>query len=356
MVFLVCQCIQLVEREKNAIDHMGQSKRIIFLQSAHTETDERVLFHQAQTLREAGHIVEIYGMDSFLNFVPKQADIYIVDTPKSLWKIRHTSAKIVYDITEWYPSKKNLRNIRLGKLFKALVLAIANLWAGWRTDAFIFGEEDKAKPFRVLYPRKNYINLPYYPDLAYIQPLPTNELTQVCRVLYAGALTKEKGWERVKSTMEHIAELLPKTQFQLDVITKDHLPKLKAYDNLHIRRLEFMPFGQFCKQIVKYDLFLDLRDIDWENTHCLPIKLFYYMACGRPSIYSNLIAIRKGVAEIDTCACLVKDVEQATQAMIQYIRNQSLYKEHCQAALEMAQKQYNWQSIKLSLSQLIDEL
>ena len=64
MVFLVCQCIQLVEREKNAIDHMGQSKRIIFLQSAHTETDERVLFHQAQTLREAGHIVEIYGMSA----------------------------------------------------------------------------------------------------------------------------------------------------------------------------------------------------------------------------------------------------------------------------------------------------
>ena len=335
---------------------MGQNKRIIFLQAAHTNTDERVLFHQAQTLQAAGHIVEIYEMDSFLNYEPKQADVYIVDTPKALWKIRHTSAKIVYDITEWYPSKKNLRNIRAGKLLKALALVVANLWAGWRTDAFIFGEEDKAKPFRILYHRKKHIYLPYYPDLGYIHPMPTNDIAKECRVLYAGALTKEKGWERVKSTMENIAKLLPKNQFQLDIITKDHFTYSNEYDNLHICKLDFMPFEQFCEQIVQYDLFLDLRDVDFENTRCLPIKLFYYMACGRPSIYSNLTAIRKGVAQIDDCAFLVDDIEQATQAMLQYISNPTLYKRHSQRALELSQQQYNWQSIKIRLTQLIDEL
>ena len=83
----------------------------------------------------------------------------------------------------------------MGKLFKALVLAIANLWAGWRTDAFIFGEEDKAKPFRVLYPKKRYINLPYYPDLQYISARTPRSITKECRLLYAGPLTAEKGWQ-----------------------------------------------------------------------------------------------------------------------------------------------------------------
>ena len=125
---------------------------------------------------------------------------------------------------------------------------------------------------------------------------------------------------------------------------------------MHICKLDFKPFEQFCEQIVQYDLFLDLRDIDFENTRCLPIKLFYYMACGRPSIYSNLTAIRKGVAQIDDCAFLVDDIEQATQAMLQYISNPTLYKRHSQRALELSQQQYNWQSIKIRLTQLIDEL
>ena len=130
-----------------------RGKRIIFLQAAHTAVDERVRHHQARTLEESGHTVEVYGLDSFFSFALKQADIYIVDTPKALWKVRRTSAQIVYDITEWYPSKKNLRNIRLGKCIKAFILLLANIWAGCRANAFIFGDVDMARPFRLLFPR-----------------------------------------------------------------------------------------------------------------------------------------------------------------------------------------------------------
>lgn len=332
------------------------SKHIIFLQAAHTETDERVLHHQARTLEEEGHIVEIYGIDSISEFQPKQADIYIVDTPKALWRIRHISAKIVYDITEWYPSKKNLRNIRFGKITKAIILIIANLWAGWRCSAFIFGEVDKAKPFRILFPRKRYILLPYYPDLAYIHPRPTNDITKECRILYAGALTKEKGWNRVIATMEHIAKQMPETLFRLDIITKDNLAYSPLHNNLSISKYDFMPFEQFCQQIVNYDLFLDLRDIDIENTRCLPIKLFYYLACGRPSIYSNLSAIEKGIPEINQCAKLINNHKEAVNALAAYIYNKNLYQKQCDNALYMARNKYNWDKIKQHLIQLIHDI
>lgn len=332
------------------------SKHIIFLQAAHTTTDERVLYHQARTLQKEGHIVEIYGINSTPEFQPQPADIYIVDTPKALWKIRHTSAKIIYDITEWYPSKKNLRNVYFGKIVKAFILILANLWAGWRCSAFIFGEEDKAKPFRILFPHKKHILLPYYPDLTYIHPIPAHDISKECHILYAGALTKEKGWNRVITTMEHIAKQMPQIQFQLDIITKDPLTYSLQYDNMYINKYTFMPFEQFCQQIVNYDLFLDLRDIDFENTRCLPIKLFYYLACGRPSIYSNLSAIRKGIPEITQCTKLVNNHIEAADALANYICNKSLYQAHCNNALHWAKEKYNWERIKHHFIQLIHDI
>jgi len=335
---------------------MYPCKHIIFLQAAHTDTDERVLYHQAQTLRDAGHRVEIYGMHDYIQFTPKVADIYIVDTPKALWKVRRTSAKIIYDITEWYPSKKNLRNIRFGKIIKAIILFFANLWAGYKADAFIFGEEDKAKPFQWLFPRKKNIFLPYYPNLDYIHPVLHNDITKECHVLYAGALTKEKGWHRVMSTMQQVAAQLPDTCFYLDVITRDALPCLSNRDNLHVQRLDFLSFEQFCQQIVKYDLFLDLRISDFENTRCLPIKLFYYMACGRPSIYTNLSAIKKGVPEINQCVRLIDRIEEAVDSLKEYICNASYYNEHCRQARQLAATKYNWSRIKMLLLQLVNEV
>lgn len=332
------------------------AKHIVFLQSAHTAIDERILFHQAHALRQHGYIVEIFGMDSFVDFKPIDADVYIVDTPRALWKIRHTDAKIVYDITEWYPSKKNLRNLRIGKTIKALLMAIASIWAGWRTDAFIFGEKDKAKPFQFLFPNKKSIFLPYYPDLVYIKPNSLREIDSECRVLYAGPLTKEKGWERVVETMCGIAQKMPQMQFKLDVISRNSVVEFTKPNNLQVGVLQFMPFEKFCEQITKYDLFLDLRDMDFENRRCLPIKLFYYMACGRPSIYSNLKAIKKGVPEFENCVQLVDNTVQSIEAISEYIINKELYHKHCSNALKLSKDKYNWAIIKKDFLSLMNEL
>lgn len=335
---------------------MAKVKHIIFLQSAHTATDERVLFHQTQTLRQHGYVVDICGMDNFNDFIPQITDVYIVDTPRALWKIRHTDAKIVYDITEWYPSKKNLRNLKIGKTIKAFLMIIASVWVGWRADAFIFGEKDKAKPFQFLFPNKKSIFLSYYPDLNYIKTNSLREIDSECRVLYAGPLTKEKGWERVVETMCGIAQKMPQMQFKLDVISRNSIAEFVKPENLQVEVLQFMPFEKFCEQITKYDIFLDLRDIDFENTRCLPIKLFYYMACGKPSIYSNLKAIKKGVPEFENCGQLVDNTAQAIEVMSEYITNKELYSQHCSNALKLSQDKYNWAIIKEDFLSLINDL
>ena len=105
---------------------MHDSKHIVILQSAHYHNDDRVFYHQAKTLTERGHRVEIYDCVAFQQFQPTTADIYIVDTPRAMWKVKNTTAKIIYDITDWYPSKKNLRHLRWGARLRLKPLTIKN--------------------------------------------------------------------------------------------------------------------------------------------------------------------------------------------------------------------------------------
>jgi glycosyltransferase involved in cell wall biosynthesis len=335
---------------------MQTKKHIVMLQAAHRQDDDRVFYHQAKTLTEEGHQVEICDFHSFPQFQPSKADIYIVDSPKAIWKIRKIPTKIVYDITEWYPSKKNIRYLRWGKLSKTILLVCANLWAGHRVDAFIFGEKDKAAPFRFLYPKKLAIDLSYYPNLDYIPTTQQRDISKQCNVLYAGPLTEEKGFYRVIETMTMVAQEHPNIQWSTTIISSDQHAHTSLPENLRFTYLKPLPFQDFCAQLHHYDLFLDLRDCDFENTRCLPIKLFYYMAAGRPSIFSNLRAITTGIPEILDCAHLVQSPAQAAQAIATYVNNPQIYYAHCKKALQLATTQYHWKNIKHRLIQLINAL
>ncbi len=327
--------------------------KVLFLQSAHYAHDDRVLYHQAATLQKSGIDVDVWGKERFATFQANDtdADVIIADTPRALWKAHNSKAKLIYDITEWYPSKKNLRVNPFLIIPKAILMCIASLWAGYRSDALIFGEYYKSYPFRFLFPNKPSIDLPYYPDLQYISALPPHNITQCCKVLYAGPLTKEKGYFRVLEVIDKVRTLCPSTQIQLDIITNNAPDNTTKETAIHY--LPYLPFKAFCETITQYDLFLDLRNNDIENTRCLPIKLFYYMACGRPSVYTNLKAIREGVPEIGDCASLADSSSDIAQAISQYIQNPVLYYSHCQAALTLSQKKYNWDLIKTPFTQIV---
>lgn len=336
--------------------------KVLFLQSAHHTDDDRVWYHQRVALSEAGCEVEVCGNEELqdkerFSTIADKADDYqviIVDTPRALWMVRKVKhAKLVYDITEWYPSKKNLRGLCLPhKWAKAFLMCLASLWAGIRADAFIFGEEDKAKPFRMLFPHKQHIYLPYYPDLQYIDNIPPHNITHQCKLLYAGPLTEEKGYHRVLDAVKEAQRQCPDTHICLDIIT--NTPNaICPTTKVEVNYLPYMPFDTFCKTINQYDLFLDLRDRDCENTHCLPIKLFYYLACGRPCVYSNLKAIRHHVLEYNDCISLANTTTEAANAIVKYIQTPSFYYAHCQKAQELSRQQYNWNHIKSSFIQII---
>lgn len=300
--------------------------RVLFLQTAHMQDDDRVNYHQRVNLERAGLSCAFAASPVEEKECP---DVVICDTPKAIWESRKAfkqRAKIIYDITEWYPSKKNLRNEpRWLRPFKWCVLVLANFYAGCAADAFIFGEEYKAKPFRTLFPRKHALDLPYYPSLQYIHPTIPSEIKEKVRLFYAGPQTKEKGYHRVQLVAQRCQSKLPDKDIVLTEISQ-------------------VPFEEFCSVITQADFFLDLRDDDVENTHCLPIKLFYYMAAGRPVIYSDLKAIRHGVPEIAEDS-LVKpgDITRAADMICDYVNHPDRYRQIGKRNRDLIEQKYNWE-------------
>ena len=363
---------------------------IVFLQTAHAADDDRVWYHQFRSLSESGfsvkiisnkrnfsdnphfHIVDTSNLNlrqRIKNYAEALSEtsprIIICDTPvaiksASLYKKRHKNCKVVYDVTEWYPSKKNLRGLSiLKKTFKFCAMVCANLSNSSKTDGFIFGETDKAKPYRRFFPRKPFIMLPYYPDLGLITPLPATAISNGIRLFYAGSLTDEKGFQNVMKVAETLAGKNHKRRVFLSVITDSkEITKNANLDNLNISIIPWQTLEDFCKIASDNDIFLDLRKIDKENDRCMPIKIFYYMAMRRPVIYSALSAIEKGCPEISSFGHLVQPTEHEVIAEIieKYINDSGLYQRHSNAARELAEQKYNWSSVEPVFINFIKQL
>lgn len=337
--------------------------KIAFLQTAHPTHDERVWVNQRASLIEAGDTVDVLStmgnnhlankwqtIRKFLHHV--QPETVICDTPFSVVEARLCSkATVVWDVTEWYPSKKDLRASGLKYRFLKLVKVTFFHIAKHLAHAYIFGEIDKQAPFMPT--RKPNLLLPYYPRLEFVDYQPQEVSLADPKLLYVGPLTEDKGWRNVLNAFLLLQQEIP--AIKLDVITPQS-NDAPSYPG--VRYLPTMPFEDFCKALTQYHIMLDLRQIDQENNQCLPIKIFYYMAAGRPVVYSQLEAIYKGIPEITECAQLVQpdDAQTVADAIKDYLSDHTLYHQHALRARQLAQEKYNWQQLEGDFKQFIHAL
>ena len=304
--------------------------KVLFLQLAHLETDDRIV-HQMDTLRRHGFACS-YAHERAKD---DAADIIICDTPKAVLRNIGFGGSVIYDVTEWYPSKKNLRLFTpLLRPLAAVAMGGLSLLAGIRTRGFIFGEKEKSIPFRCLFPWKKYVYLPYYPSQKlFADVVEQREQNSPLRVLYAGPLTEEKGYFRAVKAAELAG-------VELTVIGPE----------------QYMPLTDFCRYIKSFDVALDLRDRDAENRRCLPIKLFYYWAAGVVPIYSDLDAIRRHVPNADEAMLLVKNEQEAVSALRQLKEQPALLQKYRSAGLRLHRNAYYWEAVEERLISIISQI
>lgn len=319
--------------------------RVLFLQSAHIEKDDRVWYHQRKSLSQHGAQVTVcstIGQQSwytkwkmFRQAVRKsQPNVIIADTPFAVL-CAGRGKKIIWDITEFYPSKKDLHGSPFEQKIQRCFKTIIAQAAARKSTAFCFGEKEKYSYAGL---GKPSINLPYYPDSAYITYTPERDISHHCKLLYAGPKTEDKGWSHVEKVLAICRKQMPEVMWELDNIYQ-------------------VSYEDFCQRLKDYDIFLDLRKADKENMKCLPIKLFYYMAAGRPSVYSRLAAIENHIPEADNFMQLVNpDKEtEAANAIMRYVSTPTLYHQHATTARQLHLTHYNWQQIEKTWLQFIEQ-
>jgi glycosyltransferase involved in cell wall biosynthesis len=372
--------------------------KITFLTSGHYPYDDRIFYHMAKSLSDNGCYVGIVSskqylsesadgikldcfagdnlskkdkIDQFVNRLTGSApEIIICSEPLTVLAAKQYSKKltgkirIIYDITEWYPSKKNLAGYKKPvKWFFFLKLLTFNFWVSGFADAFIFGELFKSKPYRFLYPNKRFIFISYYPDLKYINYCKPALQKGKIRLFYSGKISLEKGYGNLFNVLGKLSEFKHGLKIEVKIIgwyetlrDREECEELMRTDNpnFSLSVSEKQSFKEFIELIKDTDIFLDLRSDNFENQHCLPIKLFYYAATGRPVIISDLKAIREEV-DIDKFGFLVHPTryDRIAQLILNYSEDIELYARHCENARYLVENDYNWQKTELQFIKFI---
>ncbi|MEA3444989.1 MAG: glycosyltransferase [Bacteroidota bacterium] len=365
--------------------------KITFLTSAHYPFDERIFYHQAKSLVANGDKVEIVSstdkiekeIDAIkLNCfdgvdLPKnekidrlaeklndfKPDTVICAEPLAIVAARQyrkknsgKSIKIIYDVTEWYPSKKNLEDYRfVAKWFQFIKLLFFNLLTCFFIDGFLFGEKYKSRPYRYLFPLKPHAFIGYYPNLKYIPYKEPAVKENFLRLSYSGKISLEKGFGNFIQVLKKLSELYWDLKIEVKIIgwfdkkDESHCRDLIKWlpKNISIKNYGKQDYLDFLELISDTDIFLDLRSNGFENQRCLPIKLFDYAALGRPVIFSKIKAIRKELKP-DEIALFVDPVDSELIAKLIYfcVYKPELYSILCKHSHQLAQTKYNWDKIE----------
>lgn len=371
-------------------------KKIAFLNFTHTAFDDRTYYHHAMWLVQEDNDVSIISImkhpfnivsDDGIKIFEKEShsrsdkaaysieilreiepEIVVCDAPLAVMTAvryrKERDCKIIYDITEWHPSKKNLKNVhRFLKPFKFLAVFCVNICAGFQANVLLFGEYYKSIPFKLLFwKKKSFVG--YYPNLDYIVPLKINKIDTAVKLFYSGVFNSDKGFDKVLEVARKLAVNNGSRIVQLNLVGQFlHESEKSFYEkkianipqNCVVEIRENLSFLDFCKAMTENDVFLDLRVKDIENAHCLPIKLFYYLACGRPVIYSDLQSIKKEIKPFDFGYCVNPgDTENIAKIIENYMSNALLYQAHCDNALSASRIKYNGDLIKGDFLRLIN--
>lgn len=365
----------------------SMAQKVLFLTSAHTCFDDRIYYHQAITLANEGFDVKITSLNSEVCDVKNSIEfecyqiieesnskkisvfihsavaftpnIIICSEPIAVFAAktysRSHACTIIYDITEWYPSKKHISNLPMLKKIRVFsTLALINIVAGFKTDAFIFGEQSKKFPFSFLFFYKKQMVLPYFPDSTYIYYTKKQFTPQNITLCYTGRFSREDGigyffeavahWIRQNPDIQTHLLLIGAPKKQSDIAYFEAL--VTKYTFAHITIQKPVPFTQFTQSIAEADICFDLREINFEYTRCLPIKYFYYTACGKPVIYSNLKALRPYAHNQDFAHLVTPtDVDSICTILQNYVSNPALYNTHATLARKTFEHSYSWQTI-----------
>jgi len=127
--------------------------------------------------------------------------------------------------------------------------------------------------------------------------------------------------------------------------------------NCELELIDWQQYYDISEKLKDVDICFDLRDKNFIYDNSLPIKLFEFMACGKPVIYSDIRAIRD-LFEDDLFGYFINPYNEANilEKVNNYISDKTILERHSKKGRELAEKFYNWEMIEKDLINFVTEI
>lgn len=373
-------------------------KRICLITSGHPPFDERIFWKFSRSLNDAGFSVSIICSTLEINKIVNEVSIVgfdgtifpkrkKIDTFYSLLnqfnpdliicsqiltvfaalKLRkqNPNTKIILDITEWFPENVAFKYNGLKRWIKYFQLLLPTFHILQKVDHLIIGEIAKKKRYNLLANSKPKTIIGYYPVLKYFNYKKPDLLKEEIIFGYAGVITFERGIINLLQVSISIADKFPQKKFRLLLLGKftyqneevEFKQEISPIDNLEVEFANWTDYDKMSSVIERMDICFDLRVRNFIYSNSLPIKLFEYMACGKPFIYSDIKPIRDEM-DFNKFGFLVnpKNESEIIQAIETYLNNPNLADQHSINARKNIEESKNWESESKRLIELVNKL
>ncbi len=169
-----------------------------------------------------------------------------------------------------------------------------------KIDHLIIGEVSKKKRYDFLAASKPKSIIGYYPILKFFNYKKPDLSKDEIVFGYAGVITYERGIVNLLNASIAIANKYPQKKIKLLLLGKftykieedDFSMKISSVNNITVEFTDWTDYDKMSATIERMDICFDLRTRNFIYSNSLPIKLFEYMACGKPFIFSDIKPIR----------------------------------------------------------------
>lgn len=268
------------------------------------------------------------------------------------------------DITEWYPENIAFKFKGVNRWLKYFQLLLPYIFVLQKVNHIIIGERSKKQRYDLL-----SFNIPktiigYYPVLKYFNYKKPDLAKEEIVLGYAGVLTFERGITNLLKITDAIAKKYLNKKFKLLVFgkftyqdeEKSFHQLLAKYNSIEVEFVDWMDYDKMSSVIERMDICFDLRKKNFIYSNSLPIKIFEYMACGKPIIYSEIKPIRDEI-DIDNHGLLVDpdNDDEVIKAIEKYLQDTKLAEIHSANSRRLIEDEKNWENESLKLIDLIDK-
>jgi glycosyltransferase involved in cell wall biosynthesis len=271
--------------------------------------------------------------------------------------------KIISDITEWYPENVAFKKNGIKRLVSYLVLYLFNLFTSNLADKLFVGEIGKLKRYNLIAPTKDKRIIGYYPPLKYFPGILSKTLKQNFIVCFSGIISKERGIYNVLKVISLLKERNPGTEIKLRIIGKFESEDDKKMFEAIIKTMSIQPemipwknYKDFPQQLEDVHVCIDLREKNFIYNNSLPIKIFDYLACGKPIIYSDIKPLLQETF-IDSIGFLVDpdNTLEAVKKLEVYLYDRNILDVHSKNARTLFENKFNWENIERNLIDFLEQ-